>query len=109
MWARCHFAGEASGNGWIVASASLSGAARPSVSLRVANSRSPGALRDEDESSRAIRVPLPRNKCREKDLVRYMFRHKGLIARGARLPQHVAAFERRHVASGDEQMVRQAV
>src|SRR5215208_5597477 len=73
VWARCHFAGEASGKGWIVASASDSGAARSSVSLRVANSLSLSSVGPVSESALAICGPLPRKSGQVQSEVHEMF------------------------------------
>src|SRR5947208_16787916 len=111
---RCHLAGEASGKGWIVESASLKGAARSSVSFRVANSLSFSAFGARSESSRAM-AALP---CHETDVgTSQKFTICSLIgliahllgSRSARLPEHVAALGCSHVACGDEQMVGEAV
>src|SRR4051794_24165271 len=92
----------------MVASASLKGAARSSVSLRVANSRSPSAAGAEFESSLAM-APALATKGPPRTSEGSLYVPQPSAARRARLPQHVAAFARRNGARGDEQMIGQAV
>src|SRR4051812_19089876 len=110
VWAACHFAGEASANGWTVESASLSGASRSSVSLRVAKSLSPSALRAEAESSRAIAaLTAMKESAGQHNSSLFVLLERLFVASRARSPENVAAFLRRNIAGSDEQQIRQAV
>src|SRR5215207_8265367 len=93
----------------MAASASDSGAARSSVSLRVANSRSPSAAGAGFESSLAI-AALPATKWKSGRGMSSLYVPLLWSAAGrAGLPQDIAPALSRDVAGGDEEIVRKAV